>query len=161
MGHASLLGYARGQNRVRMPTRIKVVLAVLFTAGVGIFVALAFIGGGNPGCDLPDGLEEVYPDCNSSVLGQTQVGVRVADGYTAELALNDVPIPLDRVTSGGQTGVEGGNLAGAAQMVFLFQPTVDDAEFALRPTNHMTVRYWPIAQGEEDARTYTWFFSAT
>lgn len=146
-----------------MPTRIKVLLAALFTAGIGIFVALAFIGGGGGGCTLPDGIEEVFPDCNTSVLGQTQVGVRVSEGYRAELTLNGEPIPLDQVTSGGQIATnasgEQNNPAGAAQTAFLFLPPTD-GEFALQPRNAMTVRFWRLLDGEQDARSYTWFFDA-
>ena len=43
-----------------MPTRIKVLLIALVVAGLGIFVSLAFIGGGSGGCQLPDGIEEVW-----------------------------------------------------------------------------------------------------
>jgi hypothetical protein len=155
MGHASLLGYARDQNQGCMPTRVKVIIAVLIAGGLGIFVALAFIGGGGGGCPLPDGIQQIYPDCNTSVLGQTQIGVRVADGYTAELTLNGAPIPLDQVTSGGETGAN--NTAGAAQTQFFFFPTGD---YPLLPKNTLTVRFWPIAQGEDAARSYSWRFEA-
>jgi hypothetical protein len=163
MGHASLLGYTRDQNQVRMPTHIKVIVVALVAGGLGIFVALAFIGGGGGGCTLPDGIEEILPDCNTSVLGQTQVGVRVSNGYRAELSLNGEPIPLDQVTSGGQIATDASgqqnNPAGAAQTQYFFLPP-PDGELALQPQNTMTVRFWPISQGETAARTYSWLFEA-
>jgi hypothetical protein len=146
-----------------MPTRVKVLLAALFAVGVGVFVSLAFVGGGGRSCTLPDGIEEVLPDCNTSVLGQTQVGVRVAEGYTAQLTLNGVAIPDDQITSGGQIGAgtngQASNQAGAAPTNFFFLPPID-GELALQPTNVMTVRFWRLAEGEETARTYPWRFSA-
>src|SRR5262245_13787236 len=124
-----------------MPTRIKALIAALFAVGIGIFVLLAFVGGGGTGCRLPEGIEEVLPDCGTSVLGQTQVGVRVEEGYAAELTLNGIPIPLDQITSGGQvpTGEDGesNNPAGAAQTSFLFTPPVE-GELMLQPRNTMT-----------------------
>ena len=147
-----------------MPTRIKVLLIALITVGLGVFVSLAFIGGGGKRCTLPDGIEEVFPGCNTSVLGQTQVGVRVAEGYRAELALNGDQIPLDQVTSGGQiaTNPEGqeSNLAGAAQTNFFFLPGDGKAVESLLPKNTMTVTFWPIAEGEDAARNFVWFFDA-
>jgi hypothetical protein len=140
-----------------------VLLAVLVVAGLGIFVSLAFIGGGGGGCDLPDGLEELFPDCNTSVLGQTQIGVRVSDGYAAELTLNGEPIPADQVTSGGQIPTdesgEQNNPAGAAQTMFLFFPP-SEGELMLLPRNTMTVTFWPLIEGPDAARNYTWFFNA-
>jgi hypothetical protein len=143
-----------------MPTRVKLLLAALFTAGIGIFVLLAFVGGGSSDCPLPEGIEEVLPECNTSVLGQTQVGVRVSEGWAAELTLNGVPIPLDQVTSGGQTPDDAvDNPLGVAQTSFLFLPPVD-GELALQPRNTMTVSYWPLTEGMDAARSYSWFFNA-
>ena len=86
--------------------------------------------------------------------------MRVAEGYRAELSLNGDQIPLDQVTSGGQTGAEGGNLAGAAQTNFLFLPGEGKAVESLQPKNQMTVTFWPIAEGEDAARNFVWFFDA-
>jgi hypothetical protein len=147
-----------------MPTRIKVLLIALVVAGLGIFVSLAFIGGGSGGCQLPDGIEEVLPGCDVSVQQQTAVGVRVEEGYRAELTLNGKPIPLDQVTSGGQisSNEEGqqANPAGAAQTAFLFYPP-PDGELQLQPTNFMTVTYWRLIDGESSARTFRWRFNAS
>jgi hypothetical protein len=148
-----------------MPTRIKVLIAALITLGLGIFVSLAFIGGGGASCKLPNGIESVFPDCGSAVLGQTEVQVRVAEGYRAELTLNDVPIPLDQVTSGGQIGTNpdgttGGNLAGAAQTQFNFLPVPGKAVETLLPNNIATVTFYPIVDGLESARSFTWYFDA-
>jgi hypothetical protein len=143
-----------------MPNRVKLLLAALFTAGVGIFVALAFIGGGGGDCPVPDGIDEVLPPCNTAVLGQTQIGVRVDTGYTADLALNGVPIPRDQLTSGGQTPVdESDNPVGVAQTDFLFFPPTE-GELSLQPRNSVTVTYWRLVDGEDESRSFTWFFTA-
>jgi hypothetical protein len=143
-----------------MPTRIKVLIAALITVGLGIFVSLAFIGGGGGGCKLPNGIESVFPDCYSAVLGQTGVQVRVAEGYRAELTINGTPIPLDQITSGGQTGADDGNLAGAAQTNFFFVPGPGKAVESLLPKNIVTVTFYPIIDGLDAARTFTWYFDA-
>ena len=148
-------------TRIRdVPTRIKVLIISLITVGLGIFVSLAFVGGGGSGCKLPTGVEKVFPDCNSAVLGQTEVQVRVAEGYRAELMINGTPIPLDQVTSGGQTGATGGNIAGAAQTQFNFLPGPGKAVESLEPKNVAVVTFYPIVDGEESARTFTWYFDA-
>jgi hypothetical protein len=163
-----------------MPTRVKVIIAALFAVGVGIFVSLAFVGGGSGKCTppKPDAVKTLFPGCNVSVLGQTQIGVEMQDGYHAELTLNDVPIPQDQVTSGGQSSnsnqipssPNAGNGAaaasGTAQTRFLFTPPPlssgsNSDQLALRPFNRLTVRYWPIAEGEEAAKSYSWQFNAT
>jgi len=126
-------------------------------AGLGIFVSLAFIGGGSAGCTTPEAIVEVFPDCNESVFQQSYVQVVLANGYRAELALNNQPIPLDEIT----TDRGGEDIAGAAPNRYRFQPGVGKTFEALLPNqNCVAVTYWPIASGMEEAREFRWCFRA-
>jgi hypothetical protein len=64
------------------------------------------------------------------------------------------------VTSGGQTPTnDEQNPLGVAQTSFLFLPPID-GELALQPRNTMTVTFWPLTEGMDAARSYSWFFNA-
>lgn len=140
-----------------MPTRVKAILVLMTIAGLGIFVSLAFIGGGGSGCTTPDAIVRVFPDCNESVFQQSYVEVVMANGYRAELALNNQPIPLDEIS----TDQGGDDIAGAVPNRYRFQPGEGKTVEALEPNqNCVAVTYWPIASGMEESREFRWCFRA-
>jgi hypothetical protein len=144
-----------------MPKRVKALLVAMTVAALGIFVSLAFIGGGGGGCSTPDAIVELIPDCNEAVFQQAPVGVQVANGYRAELTLNGTILPLDEVTSGGELPQDpSNNPTNAAQTRFLYFPREGQTIEQLEPVNTVVVTYWPIAEGEEAARTFMWTFEA-
>jgi hypothetical protein len=144
-----------------MPRRVKALLVAMTAVALGIFVSLAFIGSGGGGCSTPDAIVELIPDCDQAVFQQAPVGVQVATGFRAELTLNGTIIPLDEVTSGGELPQDpANNPTGAAQTQFLFFPGDGKAVEQLQPVNTVIVTYWPIAEGIEASRTFTWTFEA-
>jgi hypothetical protein len=141
-----------------MPTRVKVLLVLMTAAGLGIFVSLAFIGGGSEGCTTPDAIVRVSPDCNESVLGQAPIEVEVENGYRAELQINGVQIPSDEL----QTNVGGDDVGvGVSPTVYRFLPGEGKTVESLDPNvNVVVVSYYPINRGIEEARDFQWTFRA-
>lgn len=141
-----------------MPKRVKALLLLMTAVALGIFVSLAFIGGGSSGCTTPDAIVRVMPDCDESVFQQAPIEVEVATGYRAELSLNGTAIPLDEVQT--NVGDDDRNV-GAAPTVFRFLPGQGKTIEHLEPNlNCATVTYYPIASGLGDARNFQWCFRA-
>ena len=141
-----------------MPKRVKLLLIGMTAVALGIFVSLAFVGGGSAGCTTPDAIVRVMPDCNESVLGQAPIEVEVANGYRAELTINGVQIPTDEL----QTNVGGNDIGvGITPTVYRFVPGEGKTVEQLGPNlNCAIVSYYPVAQGIEEARDFQWCFRA-
>jgi hypothetical protein len=143
-----------------MPKRVKLLLLVLFTAGIGAFVLAGLAGGSaSSACGKPDEIDVLIPSCGDSILQQESVGVDMRAGYAAELTINGTPIPLDELQS---IGVRTDASRGVTADTFVFTPGEGKAIEQLAPRqNCATVRYWDLAAGEQGAQTFTWCFQAT
>ena len=95
-------------------------------------------------------VEELIPNQGDEVLSQTDVGIDLIDGYTAELTLNGTEIPESQLRR-----FEGLNRV-------TFRPDEGMVINKLRPDqNCATALYWPIAQGRQAAQSFTWCFTAS
>lgn len=94
-------------------------------------------------------IEQLIPAPATQILSQTEVGVDLAPGYTAELSLNGFPIADDEVKRVPATN----------SVLFLPGPGKSVEEFT-PGQNFITVRYWKPADGEASANTATWTFEA-
>jgi len=94
-------------------------------------------------------IERLLPGESDKTLQQGEVGIDLLSGWTADLRINEVPIPddeLDRVTELG---------------LITFRPGPGKAvEYLLAGQNCATATYWQIATGPEQSFTRTWCFSA-
>ena len=141
-----------------MPTRVKLVILALFVAGIGAFVAASLAGGSDRPCRPPAAIEQLIPECNAQVLQQDRVGVDMRPGYTAELAINGVPIPNDEIRS---IGVAANQQTGVAPDTFVFTPGRGKALEELQAQqNCATVTYWSLADGPDRSSQFTWCFRA-
>jgi hypothetical protein len=142
-----------------MPQRVKLLLALLFAAGIGAFVLAALAGGSGTECGRPDVIDQLIPNCGDSVLQQSRVGVDMRAGYTAELTINGTVIPLDEIES---IGVQSNPERGVVQDTYVFTPGNGKAIEELQARqNCATVRYWSLELGEDTAKVFTWCFTAT
>jgi hypothetical protein len=141
-----------------MPKRVKLLLIGMTVVALGIFVSLAFIGGGGESCTTPDAIVRVMPECNESVLGQAPIEVEVETGYRAELKINGVQIPADEL----QTNVGGDDVGvGVSPTVFRYVPAEGKTVEQFQPNlNVVVVSYYPINRGIEEARDFQWTFRA-
>jgi hypothetical protein len=143
-----------------MPMRVKLLLAVLFVAGIGAFAVAGLTRSGETPCREPAAVQQIFPSCDAAVLYQAPVGVDMSPGYRVELSINGVPIPDDEIGSGG--GIGGDAERGVAQSRFIFVPGEGKAVERLLPqTNSATIRYWNLATGRGSASTFTWYFRAS
>ena len=141
-----------------MPLRVKVTLLLLIVAGIGAFVAASLVGGSGRPCNPPSAIEQLIPECNAQVPIQNTVGVDLVAGYTAELSINDIPIPADQI---GSIGVRTNPQTGVTQDTFVFTPGPGKALEELQAQqNCATVRYWSLADGPDTASTFIWCFRA-
>lgn len=127
----------------------KYLAPVLIVLGIGVF-AIAFLLPTGSNQAFPAAIEAVQPAPGDEVLSQSQIGVDLRAGYTAELQLNGVPLPENELRR-----VEGNN------EVFYLPDAGKRFESLLPERNCATARYWLIADGPSGALTYTWCFTAS
>ncbi|WP_419919713.1 hypothetical protein [Candidatus Poriferisocius sp.] len=95
-------------------------------------------------------VDALIPPRNAEVLSQETVGVDLATGYDARLALNGVNIPPEQVRHMPNINR------------FTFRP--DEGKVIERlqaERNCVEVTYWPLAAGPEQADTISWCFNAS
>jgi hypothetical protein len=145
---------------VVMPTRVKLLLVACTVAALAIFIG-AYAANSDPsansGCSQPKAVELLYPPCNTQAFQQAQVGVDMAPGYTVDLVVNGVPIPLDQIqNSAAQNTVE----ARVVPDIYLFAPGPDKALERLKPgPNTATVSYRKVGANEATRQSFTWGFT--
>ncbi len=126
---------------------------------------------GDDGLDRPEAIEAVRPNEDAvQVLQQDRIVVDLEAGYEARLIVNGVDIPTARI---GETDVDPSEAAEPGQQVDLPTTAVFDpgnATISFQPiegaavesfdqgTNEVTVVYWLIEEGPEQARLYSWEF---
>lgn len=147
----------------------KRVILACFVVAVGVtFVARGLLVSvtGDDRAHLPAAVESVAPVPEAvQAFSGTSVFVDLVTGYTGELAIdgvtiesvniNDVPrVPGQQVDLPLKTIYEPGN----ATLTFTPEAGAPIDEF---PDGQHTVRltYWPLAEGRQSARTYTWTFT--
>jgi hypothetical protein len=122
---------------------------VLLLAVVAVSVVLLYQRSGTSGVDLDNGrIERLIPTPGSKILSQDEVGIDLAPGYEATLALNGTPIPEDELRIVPQLN----------QVTFKASP---DRETQLRPAeqNCLVATYWLSATGPAQSYNKSWCFS--
>ena len=152
---------------------VKLLLAS-FGIAVGIFVVILGINSSVTGREqqqLPDAIEDIDPIRGATQMPQqTRIFVDLLPGYGAALVLNgveletvsladigsadSVPKPGEQVSLPLTAILEPGNNT-------LTYTPVEGGPIERFDTgaNTATVYYWPIADGRERARSYTWVFT--
>lgn len=129
------------------PHRV-VYVALIAVATLGLVVA---VNNGRPNptavSDADPTIDALVPTPGSEVLRQAQIGIDLATGHTAELAVNGVPIPPDQV------------VGDPSLAQFFYLPREGGAVEELNPgPNCITATYWAVAEGPERASTESWCF---
>ncbi|MCU0310598.1 MAG: hypothetical protein MUE36_06620 [Acidimicrobiales bacterium] len=121
------------------------VLVAIVVVAVYLLVQLA----GDPSTNLAGGsIERLIPAPDSKILQQDQIGIDLAPGYEAELAVNGTPLPLDEVLAVPQLS-----------QVF-FQPGPGKAiEFWPAGRNCIVATFWRTETGPAQSSNTSWCFS--
>ena len=127
---------------------------------------------GNDGIDRPEAIESVQPVENAiQVLQQDQIVVDLQSGYEARLVVDGVELPTTII---GQSEVDPNTQPEPGQQIDLPTTAVFDpgnAVLSFQPVDgaliesfdegehEVTVFFWPIEDGPQQARAYTWTFN--
>jgi hypothetical protein len=88
----------------------------------------------------------LYPCPGDDGLRQGRIGVSLAQGYTADLSVDGMPIPKDQLIISGSD--------------FTFQPGPEKQTGALAPGPHRAeIVYYRLLQDPSTGTTYTWSFT--
>jgi hypothetical protein len=156
----------RGKNAhvffpASMPMKVRALLVVCAVGAIAIFVG-AYRANRDPSsnstCNQPAAIDTLFPQCNVQVLNQSQVGVDMAAGYTADLTLNGVAIPLDQLEH--RPAASTVDLRTAPDL-FVFTPGPGKAVEKLKPgLNEAIVFYRKLSENEATTVSFHWFFNA-
>jgi hypothetical protein len=150
----------------------KTLLVVSLIVGLGLALVTRglFIGvTGDERSNLPDAIERVdpVPDAEQA-LSQTSVFVDLAAGFTGALVIDGVAIETIDVSEAADDQVEPGQQVvlppgavyepGNATLTFIPSAGAPIDEF-LDGEHQVTVRYWPLDENEQRARSFTWTFN--
>ncbi len=157
----------RRRRRINGRLLVASLLIAVGIVAVAIGVSSSVTGRARQG--LPAAIESVNPpNLSEAVPAQTAISVDLASGYTGELAVDGVRIDtVDLSDLGVLTPEPGQQVVLPTAAIFepgnatlTFQPTEGAAVEELRQGAHrVTVRYWPLEEGEAAARTYGWSFT--
>jgi len=145
-----------------------VIAAGLMLIVFGVTTAIT----GTDGIDRPEAIESVQPVENAvQVLQQDQIIVDLQAGYEARLVVDGVELPTTII---GQSDVDPNVQAEPGQQVDLPTTAVFDpgnAVISFQPVegaliesfsqgeHEVTVFFWRIEEGPDQARAYTWTFN--
>lgn len=127
---------------------------------------------GNDGIDRPEAIESIQPVENAiQVLQQDQIVVDLQPGFEARLVVDGVELPTTII---GQSEVDPNAQPEPGQQIDLPTTAVFDpgnAVLSFQPVegaliesfsegeHEVTVFFWPIEDGPQQARAYTWTFN--
>lgn len=136
---------ARARRRFQPRYVAYAVLVAVVVVAVYALVQLADTNATN----LESGsIERLIPTPDSKILQQDQIGIDLATGYEASLAVNGTPLPLDEVL-----------VVPALNQVF-FQPGPGKAfEFWPAGRNCVVATFWRTETGPGQSAARTWCFS--
>jgi hypothetical protein len=136
---------------------------VLVTRGILVSVT------GDERAALPSSIESVLPVPDAEqALAQTDVFVDLASGLTGVLVIDGIEIDTVDLSEIQTESVEPGEQV-AVPVVTVFEPGNYTLTYAPSPdgpidrfgsgSHRVDVIYWPIEDGRERARVFTWFFN--
>ena len=141
---------------------------LLVVAGVALFIiGFAITNTGDPEQPIVASnaaVEELIPAPGSEVLRQSQVGIDLVAGYTAQLYINGTPIPLDEVNvlrdvDDPEVSAEEAGTFDSTLNRFLYQPLEGRSVPELVGDENCAVaEFWPLADPEAIQRV-EWCFT--
>ena len=143
-----------------MPVRVKIMLVALVGVMIaGTVLALRYGVSGDDEASLskPTGVERFIPESGTHNLGQSNVGVDLADGYEGYLVVENVAI--DNI-------VEGDNSDGLhftpGQQIYEYSPGPGRRVSKLStPKACVTAMIWKAVEGRSTAKPAHWCFFTT
>jgi hypothetical protein len=161
-----------------LPTRKRKFDRGLFFASLGIAIGLVLIIfgftsaiTGNDGVDRPESIESVQPVENAvQVLQQDRIVVDFIPGYEARLVVDGVELPTTTIGQsdvdpnvqaqpGAQIDLPTTAVFDPGNAVISFQPVEGALIETLTQGKHeVTVYFWKIEDGPEQAQSYSWTF---
>ena len=150
----------------------RLVIVAVLAAAFGLLV-YGFQGTGSTGGnDTDDAIVRLVPERNDRVLRQAEVGAELKPGYDGRLTINGVAIHEDQMEGAltpealaelGETGVEvDQGVRPNNKNSVRFQPGPGKAVADLDTgAVELQLRYWPIEDGPDNARTFTWTIYVT
>ena len=146
------------------------IISVGISAGLVSFVLGVSTGlTGRDASNLPEAIEQISPGQGDQVLQQSEIIVDFIEGYAATLTIDGIELlttRLDEVIATGKQVAPGAQIDWPPTAIFdvgnyiisyLPQPGAPIAE--LTQGEHTgSVRFWPIKDGENAYRTYSWTF---
>lgn len=160
-------GRSPAWRRAVTPWRIAVSLLLALAAA---FIVIAFQQSADPRAEVrirPAAVVQVFPQEGARVLRQERIGAQLADGYTGELEIDGVSIPLDQlvrpqdpIAADAATPAAKG-LAGLNEVSFT--PGDGKEIERLGSGDHLAeIIFWNRAtSSREAADRYTWRFSVS
>jgi hypothetical protein len=159
-------------GRRRLDRGLLAASLVIATGLVLIIYGVTSAVTGNDGIDRPEAIESVQPVENAiQVLQQDQIIVDLLPGFEARLVVDGVELPTtiigqsevdptEQPDPGEQIDLPTTAVFDPGNAVLSFQP-VDGAliESFSEGEHEVTVFFWPIEDGPEQARAYTWTFN--
>lgn len=135
-------------TRTGFPAGVKIVLvALVLVAAGGIYAVARSAGSGSSGIDNP-AIERLIPSQGEKIFQQNPIGIDLASGYDAELALNGVPIPDDELNRTPQIEL------------IEFQPGEGKAvERYQSGQNCVLATYWRLETGRQQTSSISWCFT--
>ncbi len=119
--------------------------------------------GSPPGAATDPAIVVQTPSPGAHVVRQTSVGVELQPGYDGRITVDGVEIPEDQMDGAAPAGspaydVRYGVRPNNKQHVS-FTPGEDKVVKRYRSGEvHVSVRFWPIAQGEAASKTVSWAY---
>lgn len=134
--------------RTEFPAGVKIALVALLVVAIGgIWMVVRVSGKGTSGMDN-SAIEQLIPRRDDKILQQEPIGIDLASGYEAQLALNGIPIPDDEVDS--TEGLD----------IIQFVPGPGKSVEAYSTgQNCVVATYWRLETGREQNATISWCFT--
>lgn len=150
----------------------KTLLIVSLVVGLGLALVTRglFIGvTGDDRSNLPDAIERVEPVPDAEqALSQTSVFVDLASGFTGELIIDGIALETidvsavagEQVEPGEQVVLPPGTVYEPGNATLTFTPSAGaPIEEFLDGEHEVTVRFWPVDESEQRARSFRWVFN--
>lgn len=161
---------APARRRRRRPDRLTVLMILVLGVGSILVVRGLLVGiTGDERADLPSFLESVDPVPDAvQIPNQTNVFVDLATGFTGVLVVDGIELETRNVDELGDLDVEPGQQIEIPPVTrfepgnntLTFTPSADAAITDFDDGEHtVQVIYWPIEDGRQFARSYTWTFT--
>jgi hypothetical protein len=133
----------------QIPTGIKVLLVALVLVAAGGIVALTQLSSDSSSGLAGGVIEQLIPARNAKIVQQDAVGIDLQTGYSADLAVNGVPVPEDQLIR--QSGLD----------TVLFRPGPGQiVEEWPAGQNCVVATFWATDVGRQDAKSESWCFTA-